>query len=78
MSNREKVIEIVNAMPEYRIVGLLAFLRTFEDIPNDETVTAMEQVDEMIRTGSGQRFQGSAAEFFSMLDEEDGGVEENA
>ena len=70
MSNRERVIEIVNAMPEYRISGLLAFLRTFEDIPNDETMAAMDETDEMIRTGNGQRFSGSAAELFAMLDAE--------
>lgn len=72
MSNRERVIEIVNSMPEYRIVGLLAFLRSYEDIPNEETVAAMQEADEMIRTGSGQHFNGSAAEFFAMLDADDG------
>ena len=34
MSEREQVIEMINGMPEYKIAGLLAFLRTFEDIPN--------------------------------------------
>lgn len=72
MSNRERVIEIVNSMPEYRIVGLLAFLRSYEDIPNEETVAAMQEADKMIRTGSGQHFNGSAAEFFAMLDADDG------
>ena len=72
MSNRERVIEIVNSMPEYRIVGLLAFLRSYEDIPNEETVAAMREADEMIRTGSGQHFNGSAAEFFALLDADDG------
>ena len=72
MSNRDRVIEIVNTMPEYRIAGLLAFLQSYEDIPNDETISAMQEVDEMIRTGSGQHFQGSAADFFAMLDDEDG------
>ena len=70
MSARERVVEIVNAMPEYRITGLLAFLETYEDIPNAETVAAMEEVDEMIRTGSGQHFRGKAEDFFAMLDAE--------
>ena len=71
MSNREKVIEIVNTMPEYRISGLLAFLQSYEDIPNAETIAAMEEVDEMIRTGAGQHFSGSTEDFFAMLDAED-------
>lgn len=73
MSNRERVIQIVNSMPEYRIVGLLAFLQSYEDIPNEETVAAMQETDEMIRTGSGQHFKGSAADFFAVLDAEDDG-----
>ena len=64
MSEREQVIEMINGMPEYKIAGLLAFLRTFEDIPNAATVAAMEETDEMIRTGAREHFTGSAADFF--------------
>ncbi len=70
MSNREQVMRIIDDMPEYKIAGLLAFLRTFEDTPNDETIAAMRETDEMIRTGGGQHFQGTAADFFAMLDED--------
>ena len=34
MSEREQVLEIIDAMPEYRLAGLLAFLRAFTEIPN--------------------------------------------
>lgn len=74
MSNREQVLQMVNAMPEYKIDSLLGFLRAFlydDDTPNAETIAAMQEVDEMIRTGSGQHFQGTAEEFFAMLDAED-------
>lgn len=75
MSSREEVLQIVNAMPEYKIDGLLGMLRAFlfdnGEVPNAETVAAMQEVNEMIRTGSGQRFQGTAEEFFAMLDAED-------
>lgn len=40
----------------------------FEEIPTPETLAAMEETDEMIRTGGGQRFQGTTADFFAMLD----------
>ena len=49
MSEREQVLQIIDSMPEYRIAGLLAFLRAFEDIPNDETRAAIEDV----RNGRG-------------------------
>ncbi len=74
MSDRDQVLQIVNEMPEYKVSGLLSFLRTFlydDDTPNAETVAAMQEVNEMIRTGSGQRFKGSAADLFAMLDAED-------
>lgn len=76
MSNREQVLQMVNAMPEYKIDGLLGFLRAFlydgDDTPNAETIAALKEGDEMLRTGSGQHFQGTAKEFFAMLDAEDG------
>ena len=71
MSNRERVMEIVSSMPEYRITGLLAFLQSYEDIPNEETIEAMQEVDSMIQTGAGQHFKGKASDFFAMLDGEE-------
>lgn len=75
MSSREEVLQIVNAMPEYKIDGLLGMLRAFlfdnSEVPNAETVAALQEGDEMLRTGKGQHFQGTAKEFFAMLDAED-------
>ena len=65
MSSREQIIQIIDSMPEYKIDGLLGFLRLF--------VADAEEGDEMLRAGTGQHFQGSAAEFFAALDAEDGG-----
>lgn len=75
MSSREEVLQIVNAMPEYKIDGLLGMLRAFlfdnSEIPNAVTVAALQEGDEMLRTGKGQHFQGTTKEFFAMLDAED-------
>ena len=77
MSSREQIIQIIDSMPEYKIDGLLGFLRLFvadaEDIPNAVTIAALKEGDEMLRAGTGQHLQGSAAEFFAALDAEDGG-----
>lgn len=79
MSNREQVLQAVNSMSESMLGYVLAYIQGLitnvttaqEDIPNAETVAAMQEVNEMIRTGSGQRFKGSAADLFAMLDAED-------
>ena len=67
MSNREQVWQIIDAMPYYKISGLLAFLRTFEDYPNEETLAALAETDEMIASGAGQHFTGSAEEFLGAM-----------
>lgn len=56
------------------VVGYLQGLSAGESakVPNATTVAALEEVNEMIRTGSGQHFEGTAANFFAMLDREDG------
>ena len=75
MSSRDQIMQMVDAMPEYKVNGLLNFLRLFmadqEDTPNAETVAALLEGDELIRTGKGQHFQGTAEEFFAMIDAED-------
>ena len=71
MSDREQAMNIIRDMPEYRVTALLAFLRAFEEVPNAETLAAMAETDEMIRTGGGQRFQGATEDFFAMLDAEE-------
>ena len=63
MSSRDQIIQMVDAMPEYKVDGLLDFLRLFmgdqNDTPNAETVAALLEGDEMLRTGSGQAWTGS-------------------
>lgn len=75
MSSRDQIMQMVDAMPEYKVNGLLNFLRLFmadqEDTPNAETVAALLEGDEMLRTGKGQHFQGTAEEFFARIDAED-------
>lgn len=39
-----------------------------DEIPNSETQAAIDEVEEMIRTGKGQHFKESTADFFSKLD----------
>ena len=78
MSNRERCAAALELVPESKLGYVLAYIQgLIADVaddqgnaPNAETVAAMQEVNEMIRTGSGQHFKGSAAELFTMLDSE--------
>ena len=80
MSNKEKCVAMLDDFTESQLVNVAAMIQAMKqaiedargyDTPNDETVAAMQEVNEMIRTGTGQHFKGSAAELFAMLDAED-------
>lgn len=79
MSNREQVLQAVNAMPESMLGYVLAYIQGLitnvtanqEDTPNAETIASMKEIQEMIRTGSGERWQGSTADLFASILAED-------
>lgn len=59
MSEREQAIELLKEIPDYKMGYVVAYLRGAaipEEIPNEETLKAFAEVDEMKRTGSGQHF----------------------
>lgn len=76
MSEIERATALLRMVPQYKLGYVIAYLQGLvaditADPPNAETIAAMQEVNEMIRTGSGQHFQGTAEEFFAMLDAED-------
>lgn len=59
MSEREKAIQLLNAIEDKKmiyVVGILENLTGFAEIPNAETLEAFAEIDEMKRTGTGQHF----------------------
>lgn len=59
MSEREQAMELLKEIPDYKMGYVVAYLRGAaipEEIPNEETLKAFAEVDEMKRTGSGQHF----------------------
>ena len=73
MSDREKAIQILNEIPDYRIGYIVSYLQGVtdgEEIPNAETLEAIREGDEMLENGTGQRFEGSTEDFFNMILEE--------
>ncbi len=70
MSNKERAIQLLDAIDDERmiyVVGILENLTGFAEIPNDETLEAFAEIDEMKRTGAGEHFSGSTEDFFKML-----------
>ena len=52
-------------------LGEMSGLDIYPDFkPNTATIAAMEETDEMIKTGNGQHFEGSTEELFSQILEE--------
>ena len=73
MSDRERAIQLLNVIDDEKmvyVVGILENLTGFADIPNNETIEAIREGDEMLKNGTGQRFTGSTEDFFNMLLEE--------
>lgn len=59
MSNKERAIQLLDQVPEskmYYVIGFLEGVAVPDEIPNSETLAAFAEVDEMKKTGAGQRF----------------------
>ena len=59
MSDREKAMQLLDAVPDYKIGYVVAYLQGVtagEDEPNDETTGAFAEGDKMLAEGTGQRY----------------------
>ncbi len=75
MSNRELAKNLIDQISDAKLLYVIPYLQgasLSDETPNTETLEAMAEVEEMIRTGSGQHFQGTAEEFTTMLLSEGG------
>lgn len=74
MSDREKIYQLLDVVPDYKIGYVVAYLQGIiegEDVkPNKETLEAFAEVDDMKRTGLGQRFN-DLDDLWSSLEEEE-------
>ena len=70
MSYKELAKNLIDQIPDSKMYYIVAYLQGAavpEDTPNAETLEAMAEVEEMIKTSSGQHFHGTAEEFNEML-----------
>ena len=70
MDYKEFAKKLINQIPGNKMKYIVAYLQRAaipEGIPNAETLEALEEVEEMIKTCRGQHFQGTAEDFTDML-----------
>ena len=80
MSYQEIAKNMIDRLPESQMIFVINMLEGLGEMsgldihpdfkPNATTLAAMAETDEMIRTGSGQHFEGTTEEFFSQILEE--------
>ena len=80
MSNKEQCVALLDDFTEAQLVNVAAMLKTMRqaiadaldsETPNATTIAALMEGDEMLKNSTGQHFQGSAEEFFALLDAEE-------
>lgn len=80
MSYQEIAKNMIDRLPENQMIFVINMLEGLGELsganvhpeftPNAETLEAMAEVDEMIRTGAGEHFSGTTADFFAALERE--------
>lgn len=73
MSNREFAKTLIDQISEAKLVYIIPYLQgaaLSDEMPNQETIDAITEVQQMIDTNSGEHFSGSTDDFFAMLAEE--------
>lgn len=59
MSDRERAMQLLDAVPDYKIGYVVAYLQGVtagEDEPNTETIAAFEEGDKILVDGTGQKY----------------------
>ncbi len=77
MSYQEIAKNMIDRLPEDKMVFVINILQNIGELsgvdvypefePNAETIAAMAETDEMIKTGNGQHFEGSTEELFAQI-----------
>lgn len=79
MSEMERAAALLGKVPQSKLGYVIDYLQRLladatadqEDIPNATTAASMNEILEMVRTGSGEPFTGSTADLFAAILAED-------
>ena len=73
MSDRERMYQLLDTVPDNNIAYIIGYIQRLtvekSEEPNSDTLAAFAEVDEMKRTGSGQRFH-DLDDLWASLEEE--------
>ena len=79
MSNIELAKSMIDKLPEDKIIFIINILENIGELsgldiypeydPNQDTLEAIEEVNEMIKNNTGEVFDGSTSDFFARLGE---------
>lgn len=77
MSYHEVAKYMIDQLPEDKLIYIINILENIGEMsgvdiypeftPNDETIEAIQEVDNMISSGNGEHFSGSTTDFLNML-----------
>ena len=73
MSNRELAKNLIDQISDAKLFYVIPYLQgaaLSDEMPNETTIEAMGEVQDMIANDKGEHFNGSTADFFAMLAEE--------
>lgn len=71
MSARERAMQLLDAVPDYKIAYVVAYLQGITagiEEPNPETLQAFAEGDKMLAEGTGQRYS-STKDLFADLED---------
>ncbi len=72
MSEREKVYQLLDTVPDSKISYLIGYIQGLtvenEEMPNSDTLAAFKQGDEMLANGTGKRYTNTAELFADLED----------
>lgn len=79
MSYQEIAKNMIDKLPEDKLVFIINILENIGEMsgvqvypeftPNEETKMAINEIESMIANGTGEHFEGSTADFFSLMSE---------
>jgi hypothetical protein len=69
MSDRDRAIDIIERLPENKILYVLTYLQGLQDglaeVPNNETLQAFSETDKLISEGKIKPFTGATDDFLN-------------
>ena len=69
MSDRDRAIDIIERLPENKMIFVLTYLQGLEDgiqeVPNEETIKSFAETDNAILSGKVKPFTGNTEDFLN-------------